>query len=68
MQTIPNKRRPGKPVTHPPVQNRETGKIYDTYTEAGADIGGDRHGVRRNAEGTQSHHKGFHFNYIEEDK
>lgn len=67
MQTLP-KRRPGRPVTHPPVQNRETGKVYATYTEAGAAIGGDRHGVRRNAEGIQSHHKGYHFTFKEEEE
>jgi hypothetical protein len=62
------KRRPGRPVTHPPVKNRETGKVYATYTEAGAAIGGDRHGVRRNAEGIQSHHKGYHFVFKEEEE
>lgn len=67
MQTTSSKRKPGRPVTHPPVQNRETGKVYATYTEAGAAIGGDRHGVRRNAEGIQSHHKGYHFDFKEEE-
>lgn len=61
------KRRPGRPVTHPPVQNLEKGLIFKTYTDAAKDVGGDRHGVRRVAEGTQSHHHGYHFKYTKEE-
>ena len=55
------KRGRGKPVTHPLVRHLETGNVFRTYQEAGASVGGSRHGVRRNCEGTQKHHKGQHF-------
>lgn len=65
MQTLP-KRKPGKPVTHPPVRNCETGETFETYTEAGEAVNGDRHGVRRCAEGTQRHHHDYHFEFVQE--
>jgi hypothetical protein len=66
MQTTPSKRKPGRPVTHPPVKNIETGEVYETYTDAAKAVGGDRHGVRRVSEGTQTHHHGFHFEFKED--
>lgn len=60
------KRKPGKPVVHPPVLVVETGEIFKTYKEAAAAIGGDRSSIMRCCEGVQRHHKGFHFAwYIE---
>lgn len=56
--------KPGRPVTHPPVKCRETGDIYETYTDAGIAVKGNRHGVRKCAEGTQKHHHGYHFDYV----
>lgn len=58
------KRKPGKPVNHAPVILLETGEVFDTFTEAAKAIGGSRQGVRRVANGTQSHHKGRHFVYL----
>ena len=60
------KRRPGKPVNHPPVIVKETGEEYDTYTEAAEAIGGDRFGVRKCAEGTQAHNNGYHIEFKED--
>ena len=58
------KRKRGRPITHPKVLNVETGELYHTYTDAGEAIGGSRHGVRRTCEGTQKHHKGYHFRWF----
>jgi hypothetical protein len=59
------KRKRGKPVTHKPVKCVETGKVYRLYIEAAADIGGSRHGVRKCAEGTQTHHHGKHYVFVD---
>lgn len=61
------KRGPGKPVVHKPVMCMETGEVFKTYTEAGKAVGGSRYGVRKVAEGTQSHHHGKHFVFIEKE-
>ena len=61
---LENKRGRGKPVTHPRVKCQETGEIFSTYLDAGKSVGGSRHGVRRNCEGTQAHHKGYHFKWV----
>ena len=58
------KRGRGKPVTHPPVLCVETDKVYKTYKAAAEAIGGSRHGVRRNCEGTQQHHHSLHFEWL----
>lgn len=58
--------RPGKPPDHPKVRNIETGEIFDTYTEAAKAIGGDRSNVKRVAYGIQSHHRGYHFEFIDQ--
>lgn len=58
-------RKRGKPVAHKPVICKETGKRFITYKEAGESVGGGRDGVRRCCEGTQRHHKGFHFTWDE---
>lgn len=55
------KRKRGKPVTHPKVLHVESGKVYKEYTQAAEEIGGSRHGVRRCCEGTQKHHHGQHY-------
>lgn len=52
------KRRRGRPITHPPVRNLKTGKVYSTYTEAALDVGGNRYGVMRAAYGYQRTHMG----------
>lgn len=57
--------RPGKPVVHPKVVNTDTGEIFDTYTEAAKSVDGQRQGVKRCCEMTQSHHKGQHFQFID---
>lgn len=62
------KRKPGKPINHPPVVIKETGEEYDTYTKAAEAIGGDRFGVRKCAEGTQKHNNGYHISFKEEDE
>lgn len=56
-----NKR--GKPVVHPPVYCEETGKVYDTYTEAANDIGGTRWGVMKCCCMGQKHTHGCHFKF-----
>lgn len=53
----------GKPVVHRPVVHIETGKVYKTYTEAAAAIGGNRWGVRYTAMGIQEKHMGQTFRY-----
>ena len=55
----------GRPVIHLPIIDKDTGKIYRTYTDAAIDIGGDRANVYRVAIGIQTHHKGHTFEYIE---
>lgn len=61
-------RKRGKPVTHPPILCVETGKVYDTYTEAAKDIGGSRFGVMKTLNWGQRHTHGFHFKYIKKEK
>lgn len=56
--------KPGRPPAHLPIQNVETGDIFETYTEAAKAINGDRTNVRRVANGTQSQHKGYHFIFV----
>ena len=58
--------KPGKPPNHLAVQNVETGDIFKTYTEAAKAINGDRSNVKRVAFGVQSHHKGYHFVFVDE--
>ncbi len=59
-----NVKRPGKPPSHAPVLNIDTGEIFDTYTEAAEAINGDRTNVKRVACGVQTHHKGYHFCFV----
>ena len=61
------KRKRGKPVTHPPILNIDTGQLFRTYTEAAESICGDRTSVMRVCEKVQSHHKGYHFRYFTEE-
>ncbi|MBP5596583.1 MAG: hypothetical protein J6Y02_14450 [Pseudobutyrivibrio sp.] len=56
---------PGKPPNHSKVMNLETGDIFETFTEAAKAIGGDRTNVRRVAYGVQSHHRGYHFIFLD---
>lgn len=58
--------KPGKPPNHPNVRNMETGEVFITYTEAALAINGDRTNVKRVAIGVQSHHKGYHFEFVEQ--
>lgn len=57
----------GRPVTHLPIIDKDTGKIYKTYTEAAIDIHGDRANVYRVAIGIQTHHKGHKFNFLDDE-
>lgn len=59
------KRKRGRPVIHPKVICLETGEVFDTYTEAGCSIGGNRFGVYRCCIGIQKHHHHYHFSFIE---
>lgn len=59
-------KKPGKPPAHRPIRNIETGVIFKTYTEAAHAINGDRTNVKRVACGVQSHHKGYHFEFVDE--
>ena len=68
MVSSTTKRRRGKPVVHPPVLDIDTGKIYETFTEAANDIHGDRTSVMRVCEGTQTHNKKHRFRYISEEE
>ena len=54
-------------MTHKPVKCVETGKIYREFTQAAIDNGGSRYGVRKCAEGTQKHHHGRHYIFVEEE-
>ena len=57
----------GRPVTHPPIIDKDTGKIYRTYTAAAIDIGGDRANVYRVTIGIQTYHKGHKFKFIDDE-
>lgn len=54
----------GKPVVHPKIE-REDGTVFDTYTEAGDSIGGNRWGVMKCCYNIQRHHKGVKFRFVE---
>lgn len=58
------KRKPGKPVTHPPVLHVESGKIFKTYKEAAEFIKGSPNNVYHVAVGMQKHHKHQHFIFV----
>lgn len=60
--------KPGKPVTHPPIIDIGTGRVYATYTEAANDIHGDRTSVMRVCEGLQGHNKGHLFRYLKKEE
>ena len=55
---------PGKPVTHPKIRHIESGRVFDTYSEAAYYVGGNRWGVKYTAMGIQSNHFGNHFEYV----
>lgn len=57
----------GRPVTHPPIVDKDTGKIYRTYTDAAIDIGGDRANVYRVTIGIQTYHKGHKFKFVDDE-
>ena len=59
------KKKPGKPVTHPPVKHVESGMIFKTYKEAAEFVNGSPNNVYHVAIGIQSHHKGQHFIFVE---
>lgn len=59
------KRKRGRPVTHPPVRCLDDGFICKTYTEMGRHIGGDRVNVMRCCIGIQKRHHGFRFEHVE---
>lgn len=61
------KKKPGRPVSHPPVLVVETGMIFPTFTEAAESIGGSRWGVMRCCERVQKNHHGKKFRYVEEE-
>ena len=56
----------GRPVTHPPIIDKDTGKIYRTYTDAAIDIGGDRANIYRVTIGIQPSHKGHKFKFVDD--
>ena len=58
------KRRPGRPVTHPKVVCEETGEVFKTYTEAAEAVDGSRYGVMRCCTGAYKVHKGLHFEHL----
>ena len=60
-----NKRKRGKPVTHPPVRCLDDGFVCKTYTEMGEHVGGDRVNVMRCCIGIQKQHHGFRFEHVE---
>lgn len=66
MNSSTTKRKRGKPVVHPRIIDINTGKVYDTFTEAAEDICGDRSSIRRVCDGIQSHCNGHIFRYVDE--
>lgn len=58
----------GRPPGHKPIMHKESGNVYDTYSEAARAINGNRWGVRYTAMGIQSSHKGQHFIFINRKK
>lgn len=56
----------GKPVTHPKIV-REDGKVFDTYTEAGDSVGGNRWSVMKCCFNIQRQHKGVKFKFVKEE-
>lgn len=61
------KRRPGKPVTHPRVVCLDDGRSWKTYTEAANAVGGSRYGVRKCCNGVLKTHKRLHFAHEKEE-
>lgn len=60
-----SKRKPGRPVTHPPVKCLDDGYVTKTYTEMAKHIGGDRVNVMRCCTGLQKKHHGFRFEHTD---
>lgn len=58
----------GKPVTHPKIVRKDTGEVFDTFTEAGDSVGGSRFGVMKCCYKIQHKHKGREFEFIKEEK
>ena len=56
-----DKRKPGRPVTHPNVACIDTGEVFKTYTEAAEAVGGSRYGVMRCCNGDLKSHHGHRF-------
>ena len=54
----------GSTQTHLPIKHIETGKVYNTYSEAAEAVKGNRWGVRYCAMGIQNSHMGQHFKYV----
>lgn len=50
--------------THLPIKHVESGKIFETYSEAAKSVNGNRWGVRYCAMGIQKAHMGQHFEYV----
>lgn len=59
------KRKPGRPVTHPPVKCLDTGFVTKTYTEMAKHVGGDRVNIMRCCTGLQKKHHGFRFEHTD---
>lgn len=60
-------RKRGRPVTHRHIVDKDTGRVYKTYTDAANDICGDRANVYRVTIGIQTHHKGHKFKFIDDE-
>lgn len=54
-------------MTHRPIIDKDTGRVYKTYTDAANDICGDRANVYRVTIGIQTHHKGHKFKFIDDE-
>lgn len=58
----------GRPLTNDrPVRIIETGEVFKNYIEAAKAIGGSRSNVYLCLTGNRASHKGYSFEYVEDD-
>lgn len=57
----------GRPPKHPQIVIVETGEIFSSYNQAALSVGGHRSAVYLCAIGARKTHKGFHFEFLEDE-
>ena len=64
-----DKRRVGRPITHPRILIVELGEVFESYDEAAKRIGGNRGAISNILNnylprGGRQTHKGYHFKFV----